>query len=187
MDIFLNQLIQFYSNNAANLHQFTQYAALTHTIEIPDYCDVTSSPYVHPRARYQWTAMISESCCGYYFPSKRLNIEHNWPAMQSIGCNNFASRHLCKFGAISYHIDLPSFIRRLSAQHIRHVIGYKRTRYRPTVFSCPSIDVHVIGITLLSITWFLEWPLLGSTAGTCWPEVLRGSSKRSSVVSSCFH
>ena len=48
-DIFLNQLIQFYSNNARNLQHstnFTQYAVLPHNIETTDYCDVTS-PYVY--------------------------------------------------------------------------------------------------------------------------------------------
>jgi len=34
-DICLNQLIQFFSNNATNLHHdFTQYAVLHHNIEI---------------------------------------------------------------------------------------------------------------------------------------------------------
>jgi len=36
MDIFLNQIIQFYSNNAKNLHpfNFTHYTVLHHNIEI---------------------------------------------------------------------------------------------------------------------------------------------------------
>jgi len=35
MDIFLNQLIQFYSSSATNLHHLTsQYAVLPHYIEI---------------------------------------------------------------------------------------------------------------------------------------------------------
>jgi len=33
-DIFLNQLIQFCSNNATNLHQLTRYTVLSHNIEI---------------------------------------------------------------------------------------------------------------------------------------------------------
>jgi len=33
-DVCLNQLIQFYSNNATNAHHFTQYAVLPHNIEI---------------------------------------------------------------------------------------------------------------------------------------------------------
>jgi len=44
-DIFLNQLIQFCSNNATHLHQFTRYTVLSHNIEIVMwlYSDVTSS------------------------------------------------------------------------------------------------------------------------------------------------
>jgi len=44
---FLNQMIQFYSNNMTNLCHLTspQYAVLPRNIEITDYCDVTS-PYV---------------------------------------------------------------------------------------------------------------------------------------------
>jgi len=44
MDMFLNQIIQFYSSNEANLY-VTQYDVLPHNIEIADNCDVTS-PYV---------------------------------------------------------------------------------------------------------------------------------------------
>jgi len=50
MDIFLNRLIQFYSNNATKLHHSTarsslRRVALQHRDRnmITDYCDVTSS------------------------------------------------------------------------------------------------------------------------------------------------
>jgi len=51
MDIFLNQLIQFYSHNATNLHHFTTHSTtvLTYKMAIvlrPQICDVIS-PYVY--------------------------------------------------------------------------------------------------------------------------------------------
>jgi len=51
MDIFLNQLIQFYSNIATNLHHLTTHSTmvLPHKMAIafrPQICDVTS-PYVY--------------------------------------------------------------------------------------------------------------------------------------------
>jgi len=51
MNIFLNQLIQFYSNNATNLHQLATHSTtvLPHKIEIvlqPQIRDIIS-PYVH--------------------------------------------------------------------------------------------------------------------------------------------
>jgi len=50
MDIFLNQLIQFHSNNATNLHHLTTHSTtvLTYKMAIilwPQICDVIS-PYV---------------------------------------------------------------------------------------------------------------------------------------------
>jgi len=50
MDIFLNQLIEFYSNNATNLHHLTTHSTtvLPHKMAIvlrPQICDVIS-PYV---------------------------------------------------------------------------------------------------------------------------------------------
>jgi len=50
MDIFLNQLIQFHSNNATNLHHLTSHSTseLTYKMAIvlrPQICAVTS-PYV---------------------------------------------------------------------------------------------------------------------------------------------
>ena len=53
-DMFLNELIQFYSNNATNLHHFTSHSTRTvrHVAHNSDrtvttgYCDVTS-PYVY--------------------------------------------------------------------------------------------------------------------------------------------
>jgi len=53
MDIFLNQLIQFYSDKAANLHHLT-----SHNIEIviwPQiYCDVTSPMYTASKVVTLW-------------------------------------------------------------------------------------------------------------------------------------
>jgi len=50
MDIFLNQLIQFYSNNATNLHHLTTHTTTVMTYKMaivlrPQICDVIS-PYV---------------------------------------------------------------------------------------------------------------------------------------------
>jgi len=50
MDSFLNRLIQFYSNNATDIHHLTTHCTtvLPHKMEIvlrPEICDVTS-PYV---------------------------------------------------------------------------------------------------------------------------------------------
>ena len=54
-DIFLNQLTQFYSNNATNFHHLTSHSTPCCPItwrSYSDYCDVTS-PYLyyyeHPR------------------------------------------------------------------------------------------------------------------------------------------
>jgi len=53
MDIFLNQLIQFYSNNATNVRHLTMHSmtVLPHKMAIvlrPQICDITS-PYVYIR------------------------------------------------------------------------------------------------------------------------------------------
>jgi len=59
MDIFFNQLIQFYSNNATNLHHLTS-PVLPRNMETTDYCGV-SLPYVLLRRRMTSTS-VSEIC-----------------------------------------------------------------------------------------------------------------------------
>jgi len=67
MDIFLNQLIQFYLNNATNLRisslNFTHYDMLPHNIEITDNCDVTSPcVYISPHRITQHNIQTQKKC-----------------------------------------------------------------------------------------------------------------------------
>jgi len=59
-DIFLNQLIHFYSNNATNLRRLTYTVRRVapqhiHRVVAADYCDVTS-PYVHMQMKLELKA-----------------------------------------------------------------------------------------------------------------------------------
>jgi len=50
MDIFLNQVIQFYSNNATNLHHLITHCTACYPTKWRSYCDHrcdVTSPYVY--------------------------------------------------------------------------------------------------------------------------------------------
>jgi len=65
MDIFLKQLIQFYSNKGTNLHHLTQNAELPHNIETVMQPQITVTP-LHPmHCIYQGSRFLQRAQCSH--------------------------------------------------------------------------------------------------------------------------
>ena len=97
-DIFLNQLIQFYSNNATNLHHLTTYstAALPHKMAIvlrPQICDVPS-PYV-----YQCTTVLK--CWRRWFHISDSGRIQRWSYRNESRVRWAATRRWWQFSSLS--------------------------------------------------------------------------------------
>ena len=60
-DIFLSQLIQFYSNNATNLRPLTQYAVLPHNIEIVFWPQTSLHP-MYTQRKVQEVNSVNRMC-----------------------------------------------------------------------------------------------------------------------------